>query len=163
MIHAYIPIYHYLTPTLSYPNQIVVIMLIDNTNGSRNTHFEMILLVRALIHFSNSERNKNTVLAVAQLFVYSFKKMAITVMLSRTPHRGISSIAHFTTSFVADRPSRRARNAISQAARGLITSHRPSDASNTSLSIDFFVGYKRGGRDDIRQGDTDMARQKGRN
>ena len=79
--------------------------------------------------------NEKTVLLQLS-FVYSLRKMAMTVMLSRTPHRGISSIAHFTTSFVADRPSLRARNAISHAARGLMTSQSPSEASNTSLSVE---------------------------
>lgn len=68
------------------------------------------------------------------LLIHSFKKIAMTVILSRTFTMGISLIAHFTISSVADRPSLLATKAISQAARGLITSHNPSDASNTSLS-----------------------------
>ena len=42
---------------------------------------------------------------------------------------------HASHTFVADLPSLRARNAISHAARGLMTSHRPSEASNTNLSV----------------------------
>ena len=45
----------------------------------------------------------------------------MTVILSLTPTLGISSMAHLTMSLVADRPSRRAFIAISQAARGFST------------------------------------------